>query len=445
MKINLPAQVSMIISVLESNGYEAYAVGGCVRDSLLGLSPLDWDICTSALPSGIIRCFPDLKVVETGKAYGTVTLIVDNLSFEVTTFRTDGTYTDSRHPDEVVFVTNLKDDLARRDFTINAMAYNNKSGLVDYFEGRKDLEKGLIRCVGNPKERFSEDALRMMRALRFSAVYGLKIDDSTSDTIHAQKKKLTQIAAERIRVELNKLICGKHCKKVLLNFPDVIAVVLPEILPMVGFEQHNSHHQFDVWKHSVTSIEAIPPIESLRLAMLLHDIGKPHTFTRDQKGIGHFYGHAEVSERLAFKVLSRLKYDRGTTERILRLIKHHGTPVMPTDKNIKRWLNKLGEQELKLLLQVKRADRLGKGTVVSKSHKEELDDILKCEQKIDELIEQGACFNRKDLAVDGSDLIAMGMEPGPKVGEVLEELLKLVMDGAENDRNTLLERVSRML
>lgn len=442
MEILLPNHIKTIIERIESAGHEAYAVGGCVRDSILDLIPHDWDVCTSALPEEVKHIFIQDRVVETGIKYGTVTVIIGEEKAEVTTFRTESSYSDRRRPELVGFVGDVEEDLSRRDFTINAIAYNKKRGLVDPFGGEDDIKRGLIRCVGDPKERFGEDALRIMRALRFASVYGYRLDGAAAREIRSQRHTLMEIAAERIGEELVKILCGNYCEQVLLDFPEVLTTVIPEIGPMVGFKQYNPHHEFDVWTHTVKSIAMVPPNRLLKLTMLFHDIGKPVSFTRDKKGVGHFYGHANVSERIAGEVLRRLKVDRKTIDTVLELVKHHGTPIESTDRSIKKWLNRLGEEKLRLLMHVRRADRLAKRAQLSDSHRAEIEEIDMCEEKIDDVISSGNCFALKDLAIDGKDLLELGFKPGPHMGKTLDHLLSKVMDGdLPNDRNLLMQHI----
>lgn len=443
MHITLPEAVGAILQTLNRNGCEAYAVGGCVRDSLLGIKPYDWDICTSALPEEILRYFSDYKTLDVGIKHGTVAVLIDGVPYEVTTFRVDGTYSNSRHPDEVRFVRNLREDLARRDFTINAIAYHPETGIADPFGGLKDLQNGLIRCVGDPALRFEEDALRLMRALRIAAVYGYEIEDETKRAIHAGKHRIVQIARERVRVELVKLLLGKACDRVLEEYWDVLNEVIPEISPMVGFDQHNPHHVYDVWRHTIHAVKAAPPDEVLRLTMLLHDVGKPGCFFTDQKGIGHFYGHDRAGEKMSEQILRRLRFDRKTTETVSRLIRYHGVPVASSPKSLRRWLNRLGEQDLRLLLQVKRSDRIGKGTPLTDHALEDLD---RAEQVIDAILKEQQCFRLKDLAINGTDLIAAGFQEGLQIRELLQEVLNQVIDGKlENNRAELLSYIKRKM
>ncbi len=302
--IQIPPHAERILTLLNQAGYKAYVVGGCVRDALLSKTPKDWDICTSALPDEMERVFQGFRVVETGLKHGTLTVVLDGIPYEITTFRVDGAYTDHRHPDGVTFVTDVREDLARRDFTVNAMAYHPAEGLIDAFGGQEDLRRGVIRCVGQPEERFREDALRILRALRFASVYGFTIDEETAKAAHELKETLSLVAAERIRAELGKLLCGQGCGNILRAYRDILGQILPQLVPMFDFPQCTPHHRFDVWEHTVRSVENVPATEVLRFTMLLHDAGKPATFTRDEDGVGHFCGHAACSEKIAEAVMT---------------------------------------------------------------------------------------------------------------------------------------------
>ncbi len=435
MMFELPAGAAFIIGRLNAHGHKAYAVGGCVRDSLLGLQPNDWDICTSALPEEMQAVFSDQHVVETGLKHGTLTVVLDHVPYEVTTFRVDGEYTDHRHPDEVRFVTDVREDLARRDFTVNAMAYHPEEGLVDAFHGQEDLAAGVIRCVGQAERRFDEDALRILRALRFASTYCFAIEASTAAAVHSLKGTLQDVAAERIRVEMAKLLCGKGAGDILRNYHDVICQVLPQLAPMVGFEQHTHHHRYDVWEHTVRGVEAVPANEVMRLTMLLHDSGKPAAFTMDENGVGHAYGHQKISAQIADEVLSALKVDNATHQRVLLLVEHHDWPLDTERTRLKRRLNKFGEEALWQLIEVQRADAMGKGTVAPEEIEARTESIRKA---LAELIASRPCVTLKDLAVRGGDLIQAGMK-GKAIGACLDYLLGEVMaERLENQREALL-------
>lgn len=432
----LPAGAEFVLRRLHEAGYQAYVVGGCVRDTLLGKAPKDWDVCTNALPQQMQQVFADCHVIETGLQHGTLTVMYHHEPFEVTTFRVDGEYTDHRHPDEVIFVADVRDDLSRRDFTVNAMAWSPETGVVDAFGGQEDLERRLIRCVGEPEKRFGEDALRIMRALRFASVYGFAIDPATDAAIHALKHTLKDVAAERIRVELTKLLCGDGAGEILRKYRDVIFTLFPALAAMDSFDQRTPHHLWDVWEHTVRAVEAVSAVEALRLAMLLHDSGKIAAFSVDELGVGHAYGHEEQSVRIAEKVLADLRMDNATRDRVLLLIGSHGWPVTPERRLLKRRLNQLGEEALRQLIEVKRADALATGTkdpAAVESHRAETLSAL------DALLAEKPCVTLREMAVNGRDMMALGAK-GRTVGETLQWLLEQVLDDAlPNERNALLE------
>ena len=431
----LPQGAAFVLKRLHDAGYQAYVVGGCVRDTLLGIAPKDWDVCTNALPHEMQRVFADCHVIETGLQHGTLTVMYDHEPYEVTTFRVDGEYTDHRHPDEVIFVTDVREDLARRDFTVNAMAWSEETGVVDAFGGQEDLAARLIRCVGDARKRFGEDALRIMRAMRFASVYGFAIDPDTDEAIHELKNTLADVAAERIRVELAKLLCGAGAGDILRTYRDVIFTLFPALAPMDGFDQRTPHHLWDVWEHTVRAVEAVPATETLRLAMLLHDCGKIAVFSVDDQDEGHFYGHEEQSVRIAQKVLADLKLDNATRDRVLLLIGSHGWPVTPERRLLKRRLNQLGEEALRQLIEVKRADALATGTkdtAAVEAHR------VQTLSALDALLAENPCVTLRDMAVNGRDLMAMGAK-GRAVGETLQWLLEQVLDEIlPNERDALL-------
>lgn len=427
----------MIIKTLEQNGFEAYVVGGCVRDSLIGLNPNDWDICTSAKPEQTKECFQEYHIIETGMQHGTITIMIDHEPYEVTTYRIDGEYLDNRHPNEVQFVNSLKEDLARRDFTINAMAYNPKDELIDYFGGQLDLQNKVIQCVGNSDARFNEDALRIMRALRFASTYDFKIDDATKLSVHQFKSLLTNIAVERINSELCKLLCGSGVKYILTHYHDVIGVFIPEILAMAGFEQNNPHHMYNVWEHTVNAIYHASSDMIVRLTVLFHDIGKPHCYTQDEQGIGHFYGHGQISSDMSYDIMKRLKFDNDTVNQVKELVLYHDADIQPRNKHIKRWLNKIGEERLRQLIEVKIADISAQSRL---EREERLLTLSKMKMCIDEVISQQQCFCLKDLAINGRDLIEIGIHQGTQIGVILYKLMDLVIEEQiNNEKDELIE------
>lgn len=442
MNIKLPNQVKKIINHLENCGYEAYIVGGCVRDSILGYKPKDWDICTSALPEQTIECFKGYRIIETGLKHGTVTVIIEDMPLEVTTYRMDGIYSDNRRPDNVRFIRNLKEDLSRRDFTINAMAYNPKAGLVDYFEGKRDIINKQIKCVGNANDRFNEDALRIMRALRFASVLDFEIECETSNAIYKNRELLNNIAVERTAVELNKLLVGTNMGRIMLNYTSVIEVFIPEINCCIGFNQNNSHHLLDVWRHILCSTEHSKKDLIIRLTMLFHDISKPLCYTEDAEHIGHFYGHAQQSSDMATNILRRLKYDNEAIETVKILVLYHDVDLQPRRKHIKRMMFKIGEDNLRMLLEVKRADIKAQ----NQKYKNRLEVIDEIEAIVDEIIATQQCFTLRDLAINGRDLMNIGVPQGIMVGKMLNNLMDLVLDELiSNDRDVLIDKVKLLI
>ena len=434
--VTMPAGAAFVLQRLKENGFQGYVVGGCVRDSLLGRAPKDWDICTDALPEEMQRVFRDQHVIETGLKHGTLTVMYDHEPYEVTTFRVDGEYTDHRHPDEVRFVKNVVDDLARRDFTVNAMAWNPQSGLVDAFGGQEDLRAGVIRCVGEADRRFGEDALRIMRALRFASVYGFDIEAETAAAVHRLKDTLRDVAAERIRVELAKLLCGKGAGKMLREYADVFFAILPQMAPMHGFDQRTPYHAYDVWEHTVRAVENAPSTETLRLTLLLHDAGKPAAFTVDEQGVGHAHGHHRLSAEIAAEVLAYLRLDNATRDRILMLVEHHDWPLSTERTLLKRRLNRLGEEALYQLIEVQRADALGKGTEAAADVEARTEELR---QALTALLAERPCVTLRDMAVNGRDLMAEGIAHGKQLGETLNWLLAEVLnERLPNEREALL-------
>jgi len=440
--IDLPQGVAYLIQQLEAAGFEAWAVGGCVRDSLLGLIPHDWDICTNARPEQTLCVFAGHRVIETGIKHGTVTVLWNHIPYEVTTYRTDGVYIDNRRPDSVSFVANLKEDLSRRDFTVNAMAYHPQRGLYDDFGGVEDLSSKILRCVGDPTARFQEDALRIMRALRFSATYGFTLEEKTAQALQNLKEHLSLIAPERIREELMRLIAGAYAADVLREYAKVLFVVLPELTPMHGHEQLNPYHHLTIWEHTLQAVMAIPPEPVLRLAMLLHDAGKPACFFRDEKGIDHFYGHPQESLKLAKEIMARLRFDNQTRQTLEELVIHHDATIPAKDKNVLHWLNRIGETRLQQLILVMRADALAQHPDKRES---KLRDIAALEDCLSLIMKKRLPYRLKDLAVTGDDIKSINIAPGPQVGQLLNRLLEQVMDGKlPNEREILLKAALKM-
>lgn len=438
--IDAPISVMKIIETLEQAGFEAYAVGGCVRDSLLGRNPSDWDITTSARPEQVKALFS--HTIDTGIRHGTVTVMLEHVGYEVTTYRIDGEYEDSRHPKEVIFTPLLTEDLKRRDFTINAMAWNPRAGIIDEFGGMEDLDEGIIRCVGSPEERFSEDALRMMRAVRFSAQLGYEIEPATKAAIRKLAPNLTHVSAERIQVELVKLVESMHPDYLRVAYETGITrVVLPEFDRCMETEQHNPHHCYTVGEHMLHSMLAVSSNRYLRLAMLLHDIAKPEKKKTDEQGIDHFHGHQEASEEMAKVILRRLKFDNETIRIVSRLIGFHDYRFPAERRSVRRAVWKVGEDLFPMLLQVKEADTMAQSLY---EREEKLEWIAKVEKLYREILKDRECLSLKDLAVTGRDLIRAGCAPGPELGRILNEMLQDVLEHPEhNNKEYLLQSIRR--
>ncbi len=439
MVINLPEKVKYIIDRITAAGYEAYAVGGCIRDSILGREPNDWDITTSARPEQIKALFN--RTVDTGIAHGTVTVMLDREGYEVTTYRIDGEYEDHRHPREVKFTSRLVEDLQRRDFTVNAMAYNETAGLVDAFDGLGDIRRGVIRCVGCARERFTEDALRILRALRFSAQLGYTIEEETRQAIRDLAPDLAAISAERIAAELVKLLVSPHPDYLRQAYDmGVTAVILPELDRCMETPQNHPHHCYTVGEHILHSLEGVPAVKDMRLAMLLHDIGKPWTLETDAEGTTHFHGHPAVSAEMSEEILRRLKFDNDTIATVRRLVEFHdyGNNVKPTPVVVRRAMNRIGRDIFARLLIVKRAD-IGAQSAYRRREKLELVDAW---DRVYRGIEaKGQCVSMKDLAVGGRDLIAAGYEPGPRLGAMLQQMLEHVLEVPEDNTREKLFKI----
>lgn len=438
MQIRLPEDVKRIIHTLNAAGYEAYAVGGCVRDSLLGREPNDWDITTSAEPLEVKKLFK--RTFDTGIQHGTVTVLFDKIGYEVTTYRIDGKYEDGRHPTEVTFTPNLEEDLKRRDFTINAMAYNDEVGVVDCFGGMEDLEQGIIRCVGEPSERFHEDALRIMRAVRFAAQLGYRIDDATARAIRELAPTLSKISAERIQVELIKLVTSKHPEQMRdLYDLGITAVIMPEFNHIMETEQNNPHHCYSVGEHTIHTMMNVENDKVLRLTMLFHDFGKPSTKTTDEAGIDHFHGHQAVSAELAKKIMRRLKFDVETMTRVCKLVEKHDLKIELTSEAVRRAASRMGTDLFPLFLKVQRADTLGQSEF---RRAEKLHAIDVQTELYREICDKEQCLTLKQLALNGRDLMELGVQQGQAMGEILNTLLEIVLeDPGKNTREYLTEYV----
>lgn len=435
----MPQEVRNILERLECAGYEAWCVGGAVRDLLLGRTPGDWDVTTNALPQEVMELFAP-HAVPTGLQHGTVT-VGGGRGVEITTYRVDGAYCDHRHPESVRFTTTLTEDLARRDFTVNAIALDRCGRLFDPWGGQRDLNAGVLRAVGEPEARFREDALRMMRGLRFASWLGFAIEAQTADAIHRCAPLLQNIAAERLCAEMTGLLCGEYVERVLLAFPDVLGVFLPELLPSVGFDQHSRYHCFDVWAHTARAVASIEAVPVLRWAMLLHDLGKPDTFTLDESGNGHFYGHGKVSVQKAETILARLRFDKRSSRQIAVLVEHHDCELSLSERAVRRMLARYGEELLRSLLKVKRADNLAQSAAY-RSRQEWLD---QWEELLNGELRSAHCFSLKQLAVGGDDLVALGLA-GKAVGEALRTLFALVVDDRlPNDRESLINYIKETL
>ncbi len=436
--INIPEKVNKIISTLQAHGYEAYAVGGCVRDSLLDRSPEDWDITTSAMPEETKALFE--KTIDTGIEHGTVTVLIDKEGFEVTTYRIDGKYEDSRHPTEVTFTRCLKEDLLRRDFTINAMAYNEKDGLVDIFGGIDDLENKTIRCVGNALARFSEDALRILRGIRFAAQLGFSIEEETRKGMRELAPTLEKISAERIQAELVKTVKSNRPELIRDAYElGITKIILPEFDRLMETTQETPHHIYNVGEHTIQTLINCRPDKILRLTMLLHDMGKPNYKTIDENGVAHFKKHAIESEILAKKIMRRLKFDNDTTNKVTKLVFYHDYRMPATAKNVRRAMNKISEELFPYYMEVRRADVLSQSMYEREEKIKNLDAI---EVLYAEIVEQRQCVSLKNLAITGKDLIEAGMKPGKEIGDKLQELLDLVIEEPElNTKSKLLEYI----
>jgi len=439
MEFVIPAYVERVIERLEANGFSAYIVGGSVRDMLLGRTPSDYDVATDALPEEIEEVFKDYKTIEVGKKFGTVVVVQREGNIEVTTFRQDGEYVDGRRPEEVFFSKNLKDDVSRRDFTINSLAYNKNTGIIDYFDGVEDLKKKIIRTVGDPEKRFKEDYLRIIRAVRFATQLGFSIEENTFNACKLYSKYLSNISMERIQEEFFKIMLSEKPSIGIRLLKDIgaLEVFLPELLDAVGFNQHNPHHEMDVFEHTMCVIDAVEPILHLRLAALFHDIGKPHILTIDEKGVGHFYGHDKLGAQMAKDILKRLKASNDIIYKVSLLIDRHMTQHENLkEKGIKKLLAAMGEEEIFTLLKLQKADRL------CSNRDANIDDLIEREEKIKKIIENKEPYSVKHLAINGDDLINLGFSQGRIIGEILNYLLKKVIENSElNEREKLIEIV----
>ena len=434
MEIILPEEVVTIIAMLEESGHKAYCVGGAVRDSIMGLTPGDWDITTSALPHETAEIFKNFRTIDTGLKHGTLTVIMNHKPFEVTTFRIDGEYGDNRHPQSVEFTRDIKNDLARRDFTVNAIAYNKAEGIVDLYGGRDDIYNSIIRTVGDPDKRFEEDGLRIMRALRFSATLGFEIDEETAKAIHRNKDLLKNISVERISVELTKLLCGKNAFNILMEYPDVFSVFIPEIESAVNFTQYGEKHAYDVWEHICHTVDTIPADKTLRLTMLLHDLGKVPTHKLNEKGDSTFKNHATVGGEMAKEILTRLKFDKKTINRVSFLVGCHDFEPPETKIDLKHHLKTKTPEDIRTLLVIKRSDR----GALSEKYRDISEGTAQTLKWLNEIEENNECCTLKELAVTGKDITEKGFT-GEEVGKTLNMLLDAVIEGkVQNTKSHLL-------
>ncbi len=440
--MKLPGYVQTLINRLENNGFEAYAVGGCVRDMLMNKTPADYDVTTNARPEEIKRCFDDYTTILVGEKHGTVCVVSEGENVEITTYRIDGDYKDGRHPETVTFTSYIEEDLARRDFTVNAIAYSPKTGLLDPFGGVEDIKRKIIRCVGKAEKRFDEDALRILRAVRFSSVLDFEIDAETEKAVHKRCADLNKISSERIFSELCKLICGKNVKAVLTGFSDVMSVIIPELRETVGFEQRNTHHCYDVYTHTAHVVENCPPDTELRLAALFHDAGKPECFFMGDDGQGHFYGHAAKSEELCRNALSRLKASNSIKKLVCELVRLHDRDIVNTKKSLRRLLSAMSEEGAKRIFFLKKADNLS----LAKEYRSRVEVLSETERAFYEIMENKECVCETDLAISGKDLIELGLEPGRELGKIKREILSAVIDGElENEKNVLVAYAKRII
>ncbi|MCH5205915.1 MAG: HD domain-containing protein [Oscillospiraceae bacterium] len=438
--MEIPYHINEILNRLEEAGYRAYIVGGCVRDSLMGLVPHDYDITTSALPEDTERVFADCRIIETGIKHGTVTVLYKGIGVEITTFRVDGEYTDSRRPDSVTFTDRIEEDLSRRDFTINGIAYNPEKGLTDPFGGQQDISAGVIRCIGDPERRFSEDSLRILRALRFSSVLGFVIENNTAAAIREHKADLDNVSRERVFSELTRLLCGKDVRRVMMEFPEVFAQILPPLKAMIGYEQCSKYHNSDLYEHTARAVEAAPAEPAMRLAMLFHDMGKPACKSVGEDGQFHFYGHAEESVKIADGLLRELKSSNELRERIREIVRYHDIPVETSPKYIRRALSKHGIERFRDIMYSHMADDSAKADFVLPR----IETARRALELAEEIAAQKPCLTLKSLAISGRDLLEF-LPPSRQIGEILSTLLgEVVEEKLPNEKTALLKRAREL-
>ena len=439
--MELPFQVSEILERIERAGFAGYVVGGCVRDHLMGMEPHDFDITSSAEPREIENIFADCRVIETGIKHGTVTVLYKGISTEITTFRVDGDYSDGRHPDSVSFSRNIEDDLARRDFTINGIAYNPKLGFVDPFGGKEDIERGIIRCIGDPNRRFDEDALRVVRALRFSATLGFPIAEETAAAMLSHKAHLKKVSVERVFTELKRLLCGKDVKRVLMEFSDIFAAIIPQLGAEIGYDQGSKYHNSTLYEHTARAVEAAPDTVEMRLAMLLHDIGKPECRTVDENGECHYYGHAEISARMTDEILRMLKCDNALREHVCEIVRYHDIPADTSRRYIRRQLAKHGAEVFADIMAAHIADDSAKCDFC----RDRIPKIREVLAIAEEISAEKPCLSVKTLEISGNDLKDI-VPPSPLMGEILSKLLEEVVDEKlANEKPALLKRAAELM
>ncbi len=439
--MEMPFQIKELLERIETAGYKAYLVGGCVRDSLMGAQPHDFDIAASSVPSETARIFADCRVIETGIKHGTVTVLYKGLSIEITTFRVDGEYSDGRHPESVSFSSNIEDDLSRRDFTINGMAYGLKDGFIDPFGGKADIGAGIIRCIGDPDKRFFEDALRILRALRFSARLGFTIEEKTKAAMLSRKSDLKRISAERIFSELQQILCGNYIKRVMLEFHEIFSEILPPLAVQVGYDQNSKYHNSTLYEHTARAVEAAPRDPLMRLVMLFHDMGKPQCRTNGEDGAGHYYSHADASMKIADELLRRFKCDNSRRITICEVVKYHDIPIDTSRRYIRKMMSKIGYDIFRYVMLAHMADDSAKADFVLPrvEIEREILDIA------EEIAAEQPCLTVKDLAVSGKDLKTL-VPPSPKMGEILKQLLsEVVEETLPNEKNALIERAKQLL
>lgn len=439
--MEMPFQIRELLERIETAGYKAYLVGGCVRDSQMGIQPHDFDIATSAAPSQTARIFADCRVIETGIKHGTVTVLYKGLSIEITTFRIDGEYSDGRHPDRVSFSENIEDDLSRRDFTINGMAYGLKSGLIDPFGGRADLSAGIIRCIGDADKRLSEDALRILRALRFAARLGFSVEEKTKAALLRRRSDLKKVSAERIFSELQQILCGRHIKSVMLEYHEIFSEILPPLAVQVGYDQNSRYHNSTLYEHTARAVEAAPEDPLMRLVMLFHDMGKPQCRTSDENGQGHYYSHADASTKIADELLRGFKCDNARRVTICEVVKYHDIPIDTSPRYIKKMISKIGYDIFRYVMLAHMADDSAKADFVLPRVEIERE-ILETAEK---LAAEHSCLTVKDLAINGNDLKAL-IPPSPRMGQILSRLLgEVIEENLPNEKSALIERAKQLI